>query len=42
MVPWLLFRLRRGAWWLFGNVNLGPLAPHVLGFSIGRRGKRVR
>lgn len=33
--------LRKIAWRLFNNVRLGPMAPWVFGFAIGRKPKRV-
>ncbi len=33
--------LRRAAMWLVWNVPLGPLAPHVFGFAIGSKPRRL-
>ena len=40
MANMLLFPFRRIAMWMVHNVPLGRFAPTVLGFAIGRRGKR--
>lgn len=48
MVSWLigvelmkLKLLRYWAMWIFDHVPLGRLAPHVLGFAIGSKAKKV-
>lgn len=33
--------LRRFLFWLLFNVNLGPLAPHVLAWAIGSKAQKV-
>lgn len=37
----MLFPFRRLAMWLVWNVRLGRFAPHVFGFAIGRKGRRI-
>ena len=38
----MIYLLRRLALWAFDRIPLGSLAPHVLGFTLGSRARRVK
>lgn len=41
MIVWIKLHVRRACFWAVWNLPLGPLAPHILGWALGSKARRV-